>query len=546
METPPEPYDKTPPGSYTSSKESVFEGNTTKRRVDPSDVVPLWRKIAYATGSLPYSMCNTVVGFYLSIFLLEVAILDPTYVLIIVFSGRVWDAITDPVVGYLCSITRTRFGRLRPWMISAAVPAGLVYSFLWFVPGPFDEQPSEIKFIYYLLLYFAFQALLTCIHVPYTALTMHLSNDNKERDSVTLYRICFELSGTLLGILVYTAYFAGFVGFGVKQPCEAGGKRLPDYSKRWAYLCHAITLGVLIVIFILIAFLGVKEQKDESMTGKRISFFKGVREVFSFKPYVILLLLELFSWLAVQFVQGNMALYVKYSVGLEDQYPYVIAVLLVSAIAWMPFWQWVILKFGKKTAFSVGMWVFMPCLVSLLFVPFYKYLIYPMGFLGGMGVSCAYLLPWSMLPDVIDDAVLARDVRREELFYAYFVFGNKFAGGVTLGISTAIYKLVGYDETLCTQPWQFSLTLKLLVSVPPILFILLALIFLHLYPITEQTRENTKRLLAARRKLQSSSVEENYSDRRRSISITNRSQGSYRKTSNKDDKDENDPKQTFF
>ena len=95
-----------------------------------------------------------------------------------------------------------------------------------------------------------------------------------------------------------------------------------------------------------------------------------------------------------QFVQGNMALYVKYSVGLEDQYPYVIAVLLVSAIAWMPFWQWVILKFGKKTAFSVGMWVFMPCLVSLLFVPFYKYLIYPMGFLGGMGVSCAYLLPW--------------------------------------------------------------------------------------------------------------------------------------------------------
>ncbi len=60
---------------------------------------------------------------------------------------------------------------------------------------------------------------------------------------------------------MYTAYFAGFVGFGVKQPCEAGGKRLPDYSKRWAYLCHAITLGVLIVIFILIAFLGVKEQK---------------------------------------------------------------------------------------------------------------------------------------------------------------------------------------------------------------------------------------------------------------------------------------------
>ena len=64
-----------------------------------------------------------------------------------------------------------------------------------------------------------------------------------------------------MGILVYTVYFAGFVGLGGKESCGTEGKRLPDFSKRWAYLCHAITLGVLIVIFILIAFLGVKEQK---------------------------------------------------------------------------------------------------------------------------------------------------------------------------------------------------------------------------------------------------------------------------------------------
>lgn len=48
----------------------------------------------------------------------------------------------------------------------------------------------------------------------------------------------------------------------------------------------------------------------------------------------------------------------------------------------------------------------------------------------------------SMLPDVIDEATLKTDVRREELFYAFFVFGNKFGSGVTLGISTAIYKSV--------------------------------------------------------------------------------------------------------
>ncbi|CAI8001035.1 Sodium-dependent lysophosphatidylcholine symporter 1 [Geodia barretti] len=76
---------------------------------------------------------------------------------------------------------------------------------LWFVPPSFTETASYLKFIYYILFYFAFQLLLTCIHVPYTSLTMHLSNSNKERDSATLYRMLFEVLGTLVGIGVYTA-----------------------------------------------------------------------------------------------------------------------------------------------------------------------------------------------------------------------------------------------------------------------------------------------------------------------------------------------------
>jgi len=93
-------------------------------------------------------------------------------------------------------------------------------------------------------------------------------------------------------------------------------------------------------------------------------------------------------------VQGNVALYVKYSIGLESQYPYVIAILLVSTILWMPFWQLFIIKFGKKTAFSVGMWVFMPTLLLMLYVPLEPYTMYPLAVVGGLGVSCAYLLPW--------------------------------------------------------------------------------------------------------------------------------------------------------
>lgn len=60
-------------------------------------------------------------------------------------------------------------------------------------------------------------------------------------------------------------------------------------------------------------------------------------------------------------------------------------------------------------------------------------------------------------------------------------------------------RIAGYDENACEQPWTVSVTLKLLVTVPPILIILLTFIFLHYYPITEKTRERTRRLLAQRR-----------------------------------------------
>lgn len=89
-----------------------------------------------------------------------------------------------------------------------------------------------------------------------------------------------------------------------------------------------------------------------------------------------------------------MALYIKYSIGLESQYPYLIALLLVSSIIFMPMWQLVILKFGKKTTFYVGMWTLLPLLLSMLFIDRYPYLAYPLNFLGAMGVSCAYLVPW--------------------------------------------------------------------------------------------------------------------------------------------------------
>ena len=134
------------------------------------------------------------------------------------------------------------------------------------------------------------------------------------------------------------------------------------------------------------------------MYSSKIGLFAGIRIVFTFRPYLLLFLTQLFGWLGITFVQGNYALYIKYALDLEDMYPYVIAVLLMATIVWMPLWQVVMRKIGKKAALTAGLWIFMVTLLSLLFIDFAGdwgvFLAFTLSVIGGAGVAAGYLFPW--------------------------------------------------------------------------------------------------------------------------------------------------------
>ena len=89
-------------------------------------------QFSYGFGSIPYGSTGSIIGFYFTIFLLETVHLDPGLVSIIVFGGRVWDAITDPIIGYLIMFTpSTCIGRFKPWIIFGIIPMSIFYFCLW-------------------------------------------------------------------------------------------------------------------------------------------------------------------------------------------------------------------------------------------------------------------------------------------------------------------------------------------------------------------------------------------------------------------------------
>ncbi|XP_035286766.1 sodium-dependent lysophosphatidylcholine symporter 1-B isoform X2 [Anguilla anguilla] len=471
-------------------------------------------KLCYAVGGAPYQITGCALGFFLQIYLLDVAQVDPFYASIILFIGRAWDAVTDPTIGFLVSRSPwTRFGRMLPWIVLSTPFAVLCYFLIWYVP-PFEQG----KVIWYLVFYCLFQTLQTCFHVPYSALTMFISSEQKERDSATAYRMTVEVLGTVIG----TAVQGQIVG-GANAPCNPGDLALlngsnsslpqtgPDVNITQPHIsltqtreAYMIASGVICIIYILCAvilFFGVREQKEAGRPSHKserpMSFFQGMRLVMGHGPYVKLVMGFLFTSLAFMLLEGNFALFCSYTLGFRNDFQNILLVIMLSATLTIPFWQWFLSRFGKKTAVYCGISSVIPFMILIVCVKSNLVVTYVVSFAAGVSVAAAFLLPWSMLPDVVDDFKVKNPDSHghEAIFYSFYVFFTKFASGVSLGISTLSLDFAGYITRGCSQPAAVDLTLKMLVSPAPIVLIILGLIIFKTYPIDEVTRQGNRKLL---------------------------------------------------
>nr|XP_030724023.1 sodium-dependent lysophosphatidylcholine symporter 1 isoform X4 [Globicephala melas] len=443
-------------------------------------------KLCYAVGGTPYQVTGCALGFFLQIYLLDVAQVDPFSASIILFVGRAWDAITDPLVGFCISKSPwTRLGRLMPWIIFSTPLAIIAYFLIWFVP---DFQQGQT--LWYLLFYCLFETLVTCFHVPYSALTMFISTEQSERDSATAYRMTVEVLGTVLGTAIQ-GQIVGQAHTPCVQDANASTVALEGVNRTQsatslretqnAYLLAAGVIASIYVICAVILTLGVREQREpyETQQAKPMPFFRGLRLVMSHGPYIKLIAGFLFTSLAFMF----------------------------SATVTIPIWQWFLTRFGKKMAVYTGISSAVPFLILVALMESNLIVTYVVAVAAGVSVAAAFLLPWSMLPDVIDDFHLKQPHIHgtEPIFFSFYVFFTKFASGVSLGISTLSLDFTGYQTRGCSQPARVKFTLKMLVTMAPIVLILIGLLLFKLYPIDEEKRRQNKKALQALREEASSS-----------------------------------------
>nr|XP_038969052.1 sphingosine-1-phosphate transporter MFSD2B isoform X5 [Rattus norvegicus] len=248
--------------------------------------------------------------------------------------------------------------------------------------------------------------------------------------------------------------------------------------------------------------LGVKEQPDPSApaSGQGLSFFTGLGITSRHPPYLNLVVSFLFISAAVQVEQSYFVLFCTHASKLQDHVQNLVLTILVSAVLSTPLWEWVLQRFGKRTS-ALGICVMVPFSILLAAVPSAP-VAYAVAFVSGVSIAVSLLLPWSMLPDVVDDFQLQHrhGPGVETIFYSSYVFFTKLSGAGALGISTLSLGFAGYEAGACQQAEEVVVTLKVLIGAVPTCMILIGLCILLVGPTPKTPSQDTSSQLSLRRR----------------------------------------------
>ncbi|NEU76082.1 MFS transporter [Hassallia byssoidea VB512170] len=442
-------------------------------------------KLAFGAGDLGTAIAAMIGISYLSPFLTDVAGLNPNLAGQTQLVGKVWDAVNDPMVGVLSDRTQSKQGRRYPWMIWGAIPFGIFFFLQWIVPH-FSNNENVNQwglFWYYTAISILFNAFFTIVNLPYTALTAELTQDYDERTSLNSYRFSFSIGGSILALII------GLV-ISLLVPSD----------RRQQYLLLGAICAIISVLPVYWCVWGTKKRAQavakihpETEQTVSIPILQQLKIAFTNRPFLFLVGIYLCSWLAVQLTAGIIPYYVTSWMRLPQWHiSLVLLAVQGTAMAMLFVWNAVSRRYGKQVVYFMGMSLWLIAQGGLFFVqPGQVVLMYVLAVMAGFGVSTAYLVPWSMLPDVIELDELNTGQRREGIFYSFIVFVQKICLGIAVNIVLQQLGTAGYIKpttqiAIPIQPNSVLDVIRFSIGPIPAIALICGLILAYFYPLTRE------------------------------------------------------------
>jgi GPH family glycoside/pentoside/hexuronide:cation symporter len=432
--------------------------------MEQSGKLPVKVKLGFGVCDLGGNLYFTVVAFWLLNYLTDTVGLAAGLAGTVILIGKIWDAVTDPLVGWLSDRTRSRWGRRRPYILFGAFPLGILMLVMFTNPGLRDQ--SQL-FVWGLAAFCLLGTALTVVNIPYSALTPELTRDFHERTSLNGYRSIFMIMGTLLGAgaaLPLVGLFA---------------------SRSTGWTVAGGVFGAVMTITALITFFAVREPAG-GQPSRQKGFLASYLLVFKNRAFLSLLAAFLLHITAVTLVSGIMVFYFKYLYLNEPMTTPALLVLLLTTMAFIPVSVRVSRRIGKQRTYLFGLLIIAAaCLAIFAFahvwgMPFF----FAAGFVAGIGLSTTYTIPWSMIPDTVEYDVAETGTRREGAYYGVWTFVTKIGQALAAFLMGWVLALSGFVPEAAQAP-RVLLWIRLIIGPLSALLFVAAAAVLLTYPITE-------------------------------------------------------------
>ena len=410
--------------------------------------------LGYGAGNFAFALLGLVVAVNLQFFYTDYVGLSAGLVSWSLLFARMFDAVTDPVMGYLSDRTNSRFGRRRPYFFGAAVPMAVAFYFL-FTPPAYDDpsQHQGVLLAYMLGLYILTYFIWTVGAVPYLSLGAELSDDYNERVRLITVREAWALAGLLVATTL-PAYL------------------IHVYGGRTGYSFMGGILGIGTGLFLIGSALSVSERAEFS--GRpNMNPYRGWLETFR-NPHFRRLIIAFTASAIAGAVPAVLVIYISvYVIGTPawwvdwvqawvpwlPTWSFYLLVYFISGIVSLPLWNALAARYGKKatwgiaiamaTVGSAGCWWLDTGTIGYFTILLIN---------GGMSFGNYISLPASMVADLIDYDELHTGQRREGSYFAVWGFATKLGNAVTGFAALQILERVGYvpgePQTETVRTWM--------------------------------------------------------------------------------------------
>ena len=479
--------------------------------IRPEDKVPLKEKLAYGIGGLMdgggVSMMSCVMLAYMTKNGIAMWVAST-----IMMVAKLWDAITDPFMGFISDNTRGKYGRRKPYMFWGGISL-LICIFFVFLPVREWGMSVGGFTAYIIIMYLIWNTCSTVTQVPYCSMASDITPSFRERNNANTVKLVFTAAASGLGYVLPLVFIEALT-----NPEGKGFLFMPQLTSTEFWLCMSIIFGTLFGGGLIICGIFVKERINPKTPKQKFDFKQFVNS------YAVPYKNRSYRWHIVMYVTAFMcmdiisALAVYYATDVWHGYKvfgmtmsslFIIAPLMVAAVIMFPLARVMMDKKSKQFAFRMGLPFYigggiMLAVMDPSWAP--AWLVPVVALIMGLGFGGAQMMPWIIFPDTVDVAEMATGARPTGTYSGMMTLARKVGGALGVGLVGWIIGGLGYVENksddvaaYIPQSDKVLLTIRLVLGISVAVFITIALIASFRYKITSAKLTRIRYFIEARK-----------------------------------------------